>query len=100
MLDGFTGVTGTTEKESVGTGRLAKCELIKSEALSSSLLDTGTCGTGESEGSDRKLGNLDETLVVSDGTDGDDGVLVSVGPVRLGDLTSDSRDRERGSVDL
>jgi len=100
VLDGFTGVTGTTEKESVGTGRLAKCELIKSEALSSSLLDTGTCGTGETEGSDRKLGNLDETLVVSDGTDGDDGVLVSVGPVRLGDLTSDSRDRERGSVDL
>lgn len=100
MLDGLTSVTGTTEEEGVGTGRLAESELIKSDALSSGLLDASTSGTGESEGGNRELGDLDETSIVGDGTDSDDGVLVSVSLVGLGDLTSDAGDRKRGSVDL
>lgn len=100
MLDGLARVAGTTEEEGVGTGRLAERKLVKSEALSSGLLDTGTGSAGEAEGGDRELGNLDETKVVGDGTDGDNGVLVGVGLVRLGDLTGNARDRKRGSVDL
>jgi hypothetical protein len=100
VLDGLTSVAGTTEEEGVGTGRLAESKLVESEALSSGLLDTGASSAGESEGGDRELGDFDETSVVGDGTDGDDGVLVGVGLVRLGNLTSNARDRKRGTVDL
>lgn len=100
MLDGLPRVLGSTEEEGVGTGRLAERKLVEGEALTSSLLDTGTGSAGEAKGGDRELGNVVEADVVSDGRDGDNGVLLGEGLVGLGDLAGDARDRHGGAVDL
>lgn len=100
VLDSLTRVLGSTKKESSGTGRLAESKLVESQALSTVGLNASAGGTGEAEGGDRELGNLGQADVVSDGGDGDNGVLVGVGRVGLGDLAGDARDRNRGTVDL
>lgn len=51
--------------------------MVKSEALSSSFNDSGSCGLGESKSSDGDLGNVKESDIVSDGAD-DDGDSISI----------------------
>ena len=96
MPDGLTGVPLAAEEEGVGTGRLAEGKLVEGEALSAGLFDAGARGAGEAERGDRELGEGLEASVVGDGADGDDGVLVGVGLVRLADLAGDARDRQGG----
>jgi hypothetical protein len=97
--DGLTGVPLAAEEEGVGTGRLAEGKLVEGEALSAGLFDAGARGAGEAERGDRELGEGLEASVVGDGADGDDGVLVGVGLVRLADLAGDARDRQGRAVD-
>lgn len=59
------------------TSGCEKHELIKSEALSSSFNDSGSCGLRESKGSDGQLGDLEDSSVISDGAD-NDGDSVSI----------------------
>ena len=53
------------------TGGCKKYELVKSEALSSSFNDSGSCGFGESQGSDSELGDLNESNVISHSANND-----------------------------
>jgi hypothetical protein len=69
MLDGLTGVLGSTEEEGVGSSGEAGGDLIHGEALAAGLLDAGTGRGGEAHGRDGELGELEETVVVSDGSD-------------------------------
>jgi len=45
--------------------------LVKSEALSSSFNDSGSCSLGESKSSNGDLGNLKESDIISDSADDD-----------------------------
>ena len=52
------------KKASITSGCLEH-ELVKSEALSSSFNDSGSCGLGESQGGNSKLGEVNESNVIS-----------------------------------
>lgn len=95
VLDGLTGVLGATEQEGVASGGGTESELVEGEALTTSSENAGTGGGSESQSSDGDLGDLEETVVVGDGADDDDG-LVSL--VAAGDLGLDTRQRDRGTV--
>jgi hypothetical protein len=58
--------------------RTSRCEenkLVQSEALSTCLDNSGSCGFGESESGDGDLGNVEESNIVSDGADNDSDAL-------------------------
>ena len=71
MTDGLTGVTATTEKDSSRSGGARQCELVKSQAFSTSSGDASTSGLGETEGAHGELGDIEKTLIVGDGPDED-----------------------------
>lgn len=94
MLDGLTGVLATTDKKGVGASGGAEGELIKGQALTTSLDDAGTGSLGEAEGADGELGDLKETLVISDGANQDEDLtLVTLSK------PSKARDGKRRAVD-
>lgn len=101
VLNGLTGVLGPTEEQGVGTGRGAESKLVKSEALATGLLNTGTSSGGEAKSGDAQLGNLKHAVVVSDGTDNDDGLsLVGFGLVGGDCGVCKAGERDRWAVDL
>ena len=101
VLDGLTGVLGATEEEGVGTGRGAHGQLIDGQGLTTSGDNAGAGSGGVAEGSDRELGELKETVVVSDGADQDDGLaLVSLAGVLVGSSGNDLGERHGRAVDL
>lgn len=104
VLDGFPGVLGSTEQQGVGTGGAPQSELVKSDALASSGLNTGTRSGGETESSNRHLGGGEETVVVGDGTDNDNGPLGVLGcllvDLGVGGEARDLGQRHRGTVHL
>lgn len=97
VLNGLTGVLLSTEEDTVGTSGAALGELVKSQALTTSLDNTGTGSLGETEGSNLHLGNLNETLIISDGTD-DDGDAVLLGGD--GQVLGHGAQGHGGTVDL
>lgn len=100
VLDGLTGVLGSTEEDDVRSSRGTECELVESDALTAGLLNTGTGRCGESESSDAQLGNLEETVVVGDGGhDSTDLALISLGGVGVGGGSNDLREGNGRAVD-
>lgn len=95
VLEGLTSVLGAAEQEGVASGRRTQSQLIQRQALAASSDNTSTGGGSESQGSDRDLGDLEETVVVGDGADNNDGL---VGLVATGDLGLDARERNRRAV--
>lgn len=95
VLDSLTGVLGATEEQSVGTGRGTQSKLVQGEGLTTGLLDTGTGGGSEAQGSDGKLGDVQEAVVIGDGADHDHGLAL----LRLVDVRGDAGKRNRGAVD-
>ena len=101
VLDGLTGVLGATEEEGVGTGRGAHGQLIDGQGLTTSGDNAGAGSVGVAEGGNRELGELKETVVVSDGADQDDGLaLVSLSGVLVGSSGNDLGERHGRAVDL
>ena len=95
VSNGLTGVLGATEKDGVGALGGAEGKLIKGDALTAGLHDSGASSLGESEGSNGELGDLQKTRIVSDGTDNDGGLaLLSL------HVSRQTRDGDRGVVDL
>jgi hypothetical protein len=76
VLDGLTGVLGAAEQQGVGTGGLLKSELVKGLGLAAGSLNTSAGGGGEAESSDIGLGDLEEAVVIGDGADNNDGLLL------------------------
>lgn len=98
VTDSLAGVAGATEDNGVATGGGSAGELVEGDDLTASLQDAGLSTLGEAEGSNGDLlGGLHETVVVSDGTNDDDGLASST---RAGDSTRDAGDRHRGTVSL
>lgn len=98
VLDGLTGVLGTTEEDGVGTGREAGSDLVDGEDFATGLLDTGTSRSGDAEGSNGELGELQQAVVVGDCADNDNGlVLVRVIGVLVGSSSNDLGQADRYS---
>jgi hypothetical protein len=101
VLDGLTGVLGSTDEEGVGTGGETGGNLVDGESLTTSLLDAGAGRGSEAHGSDGELGELKEAVVVSDGTDNDNGLaLVGLGVRLVGGSRDDLGEGDGGAVDL
>jgi len=65
MLLGFS-ILGCSEQDGVGTGWGGHDQLIESEALSTGFDNLSSGGLGESEGTNGKLWNSKESVVISD----------------------------------
>ena len=64
VLDGFTMALWAAEKDDVRSGGRAHCELVKSQALTTSLDDASTGGCREAQGGDCELWDHVEAVVV------------------------------------
>lgn len=95
MPDGLTGVLGSTQEERVGTSGLLQRKLVESEGLASGSENARACRGGEAEGRDVQLGNLEETVVVGDGADDDDGLLL----IAVLDVGGNAREGHGRTVD-
>lgn len=94
VLHSLAGVLGATEEESVGTGGGAESKLVQSEGLTTGLLNAGASGSGETEGSNRQLGDVQQAVVISDGTDHDNSLAL----VGLADVGNGAGQGNRGAV--
>lgn len=100
MLDGLTGVLGSSEEEGVGAGWRPDGKLVEGQALTAGLYDPGAGGSGEAESCNRQLGDLEEAVVIGDGSDNDNGlVLVALAGLLAGGGGNDARDGHRRTVD-
>lgn len=95
VLDSFTSVLGATEEESVGSSRCPKCELIQSQSLTPSLLNPGSRSSGESQRGHREFGNGEKTIVISNGSNHNNGLAL----VGIGDIGNESRKGDGRAVD-
>lgn len=96
VLDSLTSILGATQDQSVAASGGAQSKLIQGDGLAAGLDDAGTGSGGESQSSDIDLGEGQETVVVGDGADDDDGALLTL----LVDVGDDAGQRDRRAVDL
>jgi hypothetical protein len=96
VLDGFTVVLGTTDKDGVGTGGGTESQLIEGDDFTTSLQDTGLGSLGHMESSQRQLGQVQKTGVIGDGADNDKGL---VGDILLGSVLGQTGHGDRRTVD-
>jgi len=95
VLDGLSGVLGSSEEEGVASGRSTESQLIESQDFSTSSDDARTGSSSEAESRNAELGDGQETVVIGDGANNNDGLVVRL----LRGVRNDSGDRDRGSVD-
>lgn len=98
VLDGLTGVLGTTEEEGVASGRSTESKLVQSQSLTAGSQDASAGSGSEAKSSHGALGELEKTVVVGDGSNNDNGLVVGLG--LLGSVGGNAGQRHGGSVDL
>lgn len=98
VSDSVTDVALATEEDSVGTGRGTERKLVQGQGLTTVGDDAVLGRLGETQSSDRKLGDLRETLVIEDGADNDNSLRVVL--VGLLGVLEDLGDRHGRAVDL
>lgn len=76
VLDGLSGVLWSSQQESVASSRSTLSQLIQSQGLTTGSDDASTGGSGETESGNAELGDSQETVVISDGTNDDNGLVV------------------------
>jgi len=76
MLDCLSGVLWSTEEKSVASSWGTLSQLIQSQSLTTSCKDASTGGSGEAESSNAELWDGQETVVIGDGTDNDNSLVV------------------------
>ena len=76
MSEGFSS-SGTSQEEGVFTSWGSESELIESQALTTSSDDSLSCLFSESQSADSELGDGQESDVVGNGGDDDDGLIFS-----------------------
>ncbi len=95
MLDSLTRVLGTSQEKSVGSSWSSESQLVQSESFTSGCNNASAGSGSETEGRNTELGNGQEAVVISDGTDNDNSLVVGL----LRCVRNNSRDRDGGSVD-
>lgn len=96
VLDGLTGVLGTTENKGVAASGSTESKLIQSDGLTAGGDNAGAGGGSEAESRNRDIGERKETVVVGDGSDNNDGALLAL----LVDVGNNAREGHRRTVDL
>jgi len=76
MLDSLSGILWSTEEKSVASGWGTLSQLIQSQDLTTSCKDASTGSSGEAESSNTELWDGQETVVISDGTNDDNSLVV------------------------
>jgi hypothetical protein len=76
VLDRLAHALATAEQDCVGALRGAQSELVKSEALTTSVGDSGTDGLSETQGGDLESRDFQQTRIVGDGADNDSGLVL------------------------
>jgi len=101
VLECLAGVLGTSEEDGVGTSWRALRKLVECEALTTSGGDASAGSSGEPEGSNGQLGDLDETVVISHSSDNDNGLaLLLLAGVLVCCGSNNAGDRDGRPVDL
>jgi hypothetical protein len=95
VLNSLSGVLGSSEEQGVASSGSSKSQLIQSQNLSSSSEDAGTSRSGEAKSGNAELGDGQETVVIGDSANNDNGLVVGL----LGGIRNNSGDGNRGSVD-
>ena len=98
VLDGLPGVPLAPEQDGVGASGRTDGELVQGDGLTTSLEDALLGGLGEAESSNGQLGDLDETDVIGDSADNNNGLGIAVGGAR--GLLQDAGQRNGRAVDL
>jgi len=93
VAEGLAGSATATDEDGVGASGLADSELIKSDALTTSLQNASTGRVGEVKSTDGHLGNVEQTSIIAD-SGNNDGSLLGV----LVDVAIDARERHNGAV--
>ena len=97
MSNSLSGVSWTSDEQSVLTLWSTGSQLIQSDSLTTSLQDLSTSTSSESQSSNGSLWELKDTVVIGDGTNNDNGLVSST---LLRQSTGDSGNRNWWSVDL
>lgn len=95
VLDSLSSILGPSKEEGVASGGGSQGQLIQSQNFPSCSKDACTSRCGESKGSDTELGDSQESVVISDCADNDNGLVVRL----FGGVRNDSGDRDRRAVD-
>jgi hypothetical protein len=95
VLNSFSGVLGSSEKQGVASSRSSQSQLIQGQYLSSCSNNTGTSRGSKAESGNTELRDGQETVVVGNSTDNNDGLVIGL----LGSVRNNSGDGDRGSVD-
>ena len=98
VLDGLTGVPLAAEQDRVRAGWGTKGELVQSEDLTAGLQDALLGSSGEAEGGNGELRNLEQTDIIRDSADDHDDFGVKLGGI--GGLLDNTGKGNRGTVDL
>jgi hypothetical protein len=94
VLDSLTSVLGTAKDDGVGTSGGTESKLIEGKNLTTSLQDASSSTLGETESSNRELGDFQKTGVISNGTNDNN----SLSLLLLG-VANNAGERNRGAVD-
>lgn len=97
VSDSLSRVSGTSQDQSVLTLGSSSSKLVQSDGLTTSLQDLSLGTGGESKSSDSSLGELEDSVVISDSSDNNNSLVSSTLLVKS---SRDSRNRHRRSVNL
>lgn len=76
MLDSLSGILWSSEEKGIASSRSSQCQLIQSQSLSTSSDDASTSGCSEAKGSNAELGYSQETVIIGDSANYDNGLVV------------------------
>lgn len=94
VLDGLTGILGTSKKKGVAASWGSEGQLVDSQSLTTGGKDAGTGGSSEAESRNTELRDLQKAVVIGDGANNDNGSLLILASVR-----NNSGDGDGWSVD-
>ena len=76
MLDSLPSVLRSSQQQSIRPSWRSHCKLVDGQTLASNLLDPRAGGSGEAQSGNVHLWDCEEAVVVCDGADDDDGLVL------------------------
>lgn len=98
VLDGLPSAALAPEQDGVRTSGRTERELVEGQGLTTSLEDALFGREGEAEGGNGQLGDLEQTNIIGDSADNDNGLGLAVGGVRS--LLENAREGDGRAVGL
>jgi hypothetical protein len=95
MLDGLPRVLWTSQEKGVASSWSSKSQLIEGQNLTTSGQNASASSSGKAESSNAKLRDSQKAVVIGDGTDDDNGLVVRL----LRSIGDNSREGDWWSID-